>query len=35
MWAYYSDGVGPRFELVHRAIKPMIEAWTSTGKLPF
>ena len=34
-WAYYSDGIGPRLELVSRAAKPMIDAWTTTGKMPF
>lgn len=34
VWAYHSDGVRPRIEIVSRAAKPNLESWTTTGRRP-
>lgn len=34
IWAYHSDGVRPRIEIVNRAAKPGLDAWTTTGLRP-
>ena len=34
LWAYGRPGSGPRIELVHRSLEPMMADWFATGRSP-